>query len=98
MKRVSVKTLILLIALFTLVAVCYSTAGTPLARADTHWWGDDPEPNQPQDPNRPADPNAPATPLPEMSFSAGSLLWLSTMPADVNEPNQPPQSAPPEKA
>ncbi len=97
MKRVSVKMLILLLALFGLAAVCYCAAWTPVVRADTHWWGDDHDPNQPQDPNRPVDPNAPAKPMPEMSLSAGSLLWLSAMPADVNEPNQPPQPAPPEK-
>jgi hypothetical protein len=97
MKRASVRTLILLVALFGFVAVCYSVAGTSLVRADTHWWGDDHDPNQPQDPNRPADPNAPGKSIPEMSLSTGSLLWLSAMPADMNEPNRPPQPAPPEK-
>jgi hypothetical protein len=97
MKQVSVKTLVLLLALFAFAAICYSTAWTPSVRADTHWWDDDHEPNQPKDPNQPVDPNAPTNPMPEMSISTGSLLWLSVMPADVNEPNQPPQPAPPEK-
>jgi hypothetical protein len=29
-----------------------------------------------------------------MILSTGSLLWLSAVPADVNEPNQPPQPQP----
>jgi hypothetical protein len=95
MKRVSVRTLLLLIALFACAAVCYSTAWTPSVRAGTCWWED--EPNQPQDPNQPADPNAATNALPEMSLSTGSLLWLSTAAPDVNEPNQPPQPDLPEK-
>jgi hypothetical protein len=97
MKHVSIKTLMLLIALFAFAAVCYSTTWTSSVRAGTHWWDDDREPNQPPDPNQPVDPNAPATPAPEMTFSTGSLVWLSAIPADVNEPNQPPQPRPPEK-
>jgi hypothetical protein len=95
MKQISAKTFMLLLAMLAFAVVCYSTVWTPSVRADTPWWQD--EPNQPKDPNQPADPNAPASPVPEMTLSTGSLLWLSVMPADVNEPNQPPQPAPPEK-
>ena len=98
MNQVSVRTLMLLVALLGLAVACYSTAWTPSVRAGTHWWDGDREPNQPQDPNQPVDPNAPANPIPETVLSTGSLLWLGITPADVNEPNQPPQPQPPEKA
>jgi hypothetical protein len=94
MSQVTIKTIMLLAVLLAVVAVCYSTTWTSSVRADTHWWDNDPDPNATQDPNAPADPNAAASALPEMSFGTGRLLRLSTLPADVNEPNQPPQPLP----
>jgi hypothetical protein len=94
MKHVSVKTLILLFSLLTFAVACCGTAWTPAVRAAVTWLDDDP--NEATDPNLPVDPNVSASPGPEMILSTGSLLWLSAMPADVNEPNQPPQPQPPE--
>ena len=86
MKHVSVKTLILLFALLTFAACC-GTAWTPSVRAAVTWL--DADPNLPPDPNLPVDPNASAVPQPEMIFSTGSLLWLSGVTVDPNEPNEP---------
>jgi len=92
MRHVSVKTLVLLMAILAFAGICYSTAWTPSVKAAVTWLDDDP--NQPEDPNQVADPNEAASPGPEMILSTGSLLWLSAVPADVNEPNQPPQPQP----
>ncbi|MCX5643128.1 MAG: hypothetical protein NTZ17_00335 [Phycisphaerae bacterium] len=94
MKQVPVKTIILLIALLAFAMVCGSTAWTPSVRAAVAWL--DADPNLPPDPNLPVDPNASAVPQPEMILSTGSLLWLSGITVDPNEPNEP-RPVPPEK-
>lgn len=94
MRRVSVKTLVLLMAALTCAAVCYSTAWAPSAQAAAMWLDDDP--NQPADPNQVADPNAIVNPLPEAISRVGSRIWLGGVATDPNEPNEP-RPVPPEK-
>jgi hypothetical protein len=93
MKQVSVKTVMLLVALLAVAVVSYSTAGTSSARGAIAWLDD--EPNLPPDPNQPVDPNAPAKPIPEMVLSTGSLLRLDIVPVDANEPPDPNQPVDP---
>ena len=87
MKQVSVKAIILLIALLAFAVVCISTAWTPSVKAAVAWL--DADPNLPPDPNLPVDPNV-IEPAPEMILSAGSLVWLSAASGDPNDPNLPP--------
>lgn len=93
MKRVSVRTLILLTELLLVVVIHQFLVHTPTARAAAVWLAD--VPDEVVDPNSVQDPNAPGEPEPECIAPAGARVWLDDEPVDPNAPDEP-ESPPPE--
>jgi len=90
MKRMTLRTLLLLVELLVVVAAHQFLAWAPPAEASVVWLDEDP--NEPIDPNAVDDPNQPGDPQPECRATFVSRLWLDDEPADPNaveDPNQP---------
>jgi hypothetical protein len=87
MKKVSVRTLLLLVELLAVVAVHQFLMWTPPAGAAVVWL--DGAPDEPVDPNAAPDPNEPEDPQPESIGTVAARVWLDEEPVDPNTPEEP---------
>jgi len=106
MKRVSLRTLLLLTELLAIVVVHQFLLRAPPVQAGTAWPGSahalvgvwrplNEDPSEPVDPNAVDDPNEPENPQPEYIGARGSCTWLDEEPVDPNTPEEP-EEPPPE--
>jgi len=86
MRRVTGKTLVLLVQLLMAVVAYQCLALATPTQAGPVWLDDEPAP--------PVDPNEPAEPMPESIRPVGAKVWLDAEPAPPVDPNEPAEPMP----